>query len=83
MKRLAILFLLLGLPRIAEAQTQSQTQAAPQPPLDRVEILGRLGVGYPPSYIAKLVKTRGVSFAPSQDFVYRVRLAGGAGILVE
>jgi tetratricopeptide (TPR) repeat protein len=77
MKRLAVLFAVFCLSQTVGAQTP------PKPPLDRVEILGRLGVGYPPSYIAKLVKTRGVNFAPSPDFVYRVKLAGGGGILAD
>lgn len=52
-------------------------------PLDQTEILGRLAAGNTPSYVAHLVKTRGVSFSVSQDFLYRVKLAGGEGILVE
>jgi tetratricopeptide (TPR) repeat protein len=52
-------------------------------PLDQTEILGRLAAGNTPSYVAHLVKTRGVSFSVSQDFLYRVRLAGGEGILAE
>jgi len=52
-------------------------------PLDQIEILGRLAAGNTPSYVAHLVKTRGVSFAVSQDFLYRVKLAGGKGILAE
>jgi tetratricopeptide (TPR) repeat protein len=51
-------------------------------PLDRAEILGRLAQGYWPSYVAHLVKTRGVSFSSSADFIERVKLAGGEGILV-
>ena len=51
-------------------------------PLDRAEILGRLAQGYWPSYVAYLVKTRGVSFSWSPDFVDRVKRAGGEGILV-
>jgi tetratricopeptide (TPR) repeat protein len=51
--------------------------------LDQPEILGRLAVCYSPSYIAHLVKTRGLNFSPTQDFIYRVKLAGGEGILVD
>jgi hypothetical protein len=51
--------------------------------LDRAEILGRLTQGYSPSYLGQLIKTRGVSFSPSADFLDRVRLAGGDGILIE
>jgi tetratricopeptide (TPR) repeat protein len=57
--------------------------AAQSTPLDRSEILGRLALDYSPSYIAHLVKTRGVSFSLTADFLYRVKLAGGDGILVE
>src|SRR5271156_4299368 len=58
--------------------------AFPQsPPLDRTEILGRLALGYSPSYIAHLVKTGGVSFTVSADFLSLVTAAGGDGILVE
>jgi Tfp pilus assembly protein PilF len=52
-------------------------------PLDQTEILGRLAAGNTPSYVAHLIKTRGVSFSASQDFLYRVKLAGGEGILTE
>jgi hypothetical protein len=52
-------------------------------PLDHAEVLGRLAVGYSPSYIAHLVKVRGVGFSSSDDFDFRVKLAGGEGILVE
>ncbi|MCU1243341.1 MAG: hypothetical protein JWO71_4067 [Candidatus Acidoferrum typicum] len=58
------------------------TSAGPAP-LDRAEIFGRLTQGYSPSYVAHLVKIRGVSFSPSADFLFRVKLAGGDGILVE
>jgi tetratricopeptide (TPR) repeat protein len=52
-------------------------------PLDHAEILGRLALHYSPSYIAHLVKTRGVSFPSTADFLDRVRIAGGEGILVD
>ena len=52
-------------------------------PLDQTEILGRLAAGNTPSYVAHLVKARGVGFSVSQDFLYRVKLAGGEGILAE
>jgi tetratricopeptide (TPR) repeat protein len=52
-------------------------------PLGREEILGRLALDYSPSYIAHLVRTRGVSFSLTADFLSRVKLAGGDGILVD
>lgn len=69
---LALLFLLL--PPCTFAQSA---------PLDRTEILGRLTLGYSPSYVAHLVKTRGVNFSPTADFLSGVTLAGGEGILIE
>lgn len=57
--------------------------SAQQVPLDQTEILGRLAAGNTPSYVAHLVKTRGISFSASEAFVYQVKLAGGEGILAE
>jgi tetratricopeptide (TPR) repeat protein len=65
---------LLLLPACASAQPA---------PLDRSEILGRLTQGESASYIAHLVKTRGVNFSPTADFLSGVKLAGGDGLLVE
>jgi tetratricopeptide (TPR) repeat protein len=52
-------------------------------PLDRAEILGRLTLGYSPSYVAHLVKTRSVNFSPTADFLSAVKRVGGDGILIE
>jgi len=52
-------------------------------PLTRAEILGRLALAESASEIAKSVKTRGIGFTTSEDFLSRVKLAGGDGILVE
>ena len=52
-------------------------------PLDHAEILGRLAQGNWPSYVAHLVKTRGVGFSSSAYFIEKVKLAGGDGVLVE
>jgi tetratricopeptide (TPR) repeat protein len=68
------LALLLLLPSCASAQLT---------PLDRSEILGRLTQGESASYIAHLVKTRGVNFSPTADFLSSVKLAGGDGLLAE
>jgi len=51
--------------------------------MDQAEILGRLAVGYSPSYVAHIMKTRGVSFSPTASFLEQVKLAGGDGILVD
>jgi Tfp pilus assembly protein PilF len=51
------------------------------PPLTRAEILGRLALAYSPSYVAHLVKTRGVNFSADYHFLSLVDLGGGTGIL--
>jgi tetratricopeptide (TPR) repeat protein len=52
-------------------------------PLSRAEVLGRLALAEQPSGIARLVKTRGIGFSVSDDFLSDVKRAGGDGILVE
>jgi Tfp pilus assembly protein PilF len=76
MKRHTLLFALIGSLLAPCGFAQSR-------PLDRTEILGRLALGYSPSYVAHLVKTGGVSFTVSADFLSLVTAAGGDGILVE
>lgn len=56
---------------------------SPTAPMSRSEIFGRLALDYSPSYLGHLVKTRGISFVPSEHFLFLVKLAGGDGILVE
>lgn len=75
--RTRALFLALALPIL------SPCVFAQSIPLDRAEILGRLTQGYSPSYLGQLVKTRGINFSPSTDFLDRVKLAGGDGILID
>jgi tetratricopeptide (TPR) repeat protein len=65
------------------AAPHSFAQSVSTAPLDRTEILGRLALGYSPSYIAYLVKTRGLSFSISASFLDRVTQLGGSGILVD
>lgn len=69
---IALVFLLLPACLFAQAAA-----------LSRAEILGRLALGYSPSYIAQLIKTHGTNFPPTADFLSRVKLAGGDGILVD
>jgi tetratricopeptide (TPR) repeat protein len=52
-------------------------------PLTRVEILGRLAIGFSPSELSLEVKERGIGFRVSEGFLTQVKLAGGDGILVE
>jgi tetratricopeptide (TPR) repeat protein len=52
-------------------------------PVNRTEILGRLVYRSSPSFIAHLIKKRGIEFTPSDSFLTQVKLAGGEGILVE
>lgn len=68
---------------VAVSTLASPSLLAQSAPLDRVEILGRLASGYAPSYIAHLVRTRGVEFPVSADFLDRVKAAGGGGVLLE
>lgn len=75
--RLRALSLALLLPLAAPGLRAQSTR------LGQSEILGRLALEYSPSYIAHLVKTRGLNFSPSEDFLYRVKLAGGDGILLD
>jgi tetratricopeptide (TPR) repeat protein len=66
------------------AAPRAFAQSTPTPaPLDRIEILGRLAAGYSPSYVAYLVKTRGVAFSVSAMFLDQVARAGGRGVLVD
>src|SRR6201998_3164548 len=74
---------LRSLPPVLWLVVLSPCAFAQSQPLDRAEILGRLAQSYSPSYLAQLVQTRGVSFSPSSDFIDRVKLAGGDGILAE
>lgn len=76
MKRRTILIVgfLLATPFACPAQSVA-------PPLTHAEILGRLAVGYPPSYIAHLIKTRGIDFSADDYFLSLVDNAGGTGIL--
>jgi tetratricopeptide (TPR) repeat protein len=61
----------------------SFAQSVTAAPVDRTEILGRLALDYSPSYIADLVKTRGLNFSVSANFLDQVTQAGGRGILVD
>ena len=54
-----------------------------KPPLTKVDIIGRLAAGSTPSYVAHLVKMRGINFYPDADFLRAVDRAGGAGILLD
>lgn len=67
----------------ALASPHSFAQTVPTTPMDRTEILGRLATEYSPSYIAHLVKTRGLSFSVTATFLDQVNQAGGAGILLD
>jgi len=53
------------------------------PPLTKADIIGRLAAGSSPSYVAHLVKIRGVNFYPDDDFLLAVDRAGGEGVLLD
>jgi tetratricopeptide (TPR) repeat protein len=52
-------------------------------PLTHAEILGRLAKGESPSFVARLVRERGLNFAITDSFLTQVKAAGGDGVLVE
>jgi tetratricopeptide (TPR) repeat protein len=56
---------------------------ATHPPVSRAEILGRLALSESPSAIARSVRTRGIGFTISEDFLSAVKRAGGEGILAD
>ena len=64
-------------PGLATAQGQSHE------PLGLADILGRLAAGSTPSYVAHLVKARGISFSPHEYELSLVDVAGGRGALLE
>jgi tetratricopeptide (TPR) repeat protein len=75
-RTLIALFILCFPPGAARSQGS-------QPPLTKADIIGRLAAGSSPSYVAHLVKTRGVNFYPDADFLLAVDRAGGEGILLD
>ena len=75
-KTILLLLLLVVRPSFAFGQSGAA-------PLDRSEILGRLAIGYSPSYVGRLIESRGITFAPSENFLSEVISAGGGGILVQ
>jgi len=58
-------------------------QSSAHAPLTRTEILGRLAIGYSPSYLAHLLRTRGIAFAADAHFLDQISLAGGNGVLFQ
>jgi tetratricopeptide (TPR) repeat protein len=75
-RTLIALFILCFPPSAARSQGS-------QPPLTKADIIGRLAAGSSPSYVAHLVKIRGVNFYPDADFLLAVDRAGGEGILLD
>lgn len=55
----------------------------PANPLGKIEVLGLLAAGSSPSYVAHLVKSRGIEFFPGNDYLRTVGQAGGEGVLLE
>jgi len=72
---LAILFFAV-MPGVVLCQTTNT-------PLNHAEILGRLAAGASRSYIAHLVKTRGVNFSSDAHYLSLISRAGGNGILFQ
>jgi tetratricopeptide (TPR) repeat protein len=75
-KKVIVALFLIWMPTSVLGQSKSA-------PLSRAEILGHLALAESPSEVAKSVKTQGIGFTTSEDFLSHVKLAGGDGILVE
>jgi TonB family protein len=73
-----LLVLVFFLPVPAWAQ-----QAAPQRPIDKIEIQGLLAAGADHSNIAKLVAQRGINFYPTEEYLGELRKAGAKEILID
>jgi tetratricopeptide (TPR) repeat protein len=51
--------------------------------LSKADIFGRLAAGGSRSYVAHLVRVRGVNFSPDYDFFAAIEQAGGEGVLLD
>jgi tetratricopeptide (TPR) repeat protein len=60
-----------------------QNSAAPPPPLSTADIFGRLAAGGSRSYVAHLVRVRGVNVSPDDDFLAAIERVGGEGVLLD
>jgi tetratricopeptide (TPR) repeat protein len=54
-----------------------------RPPVSKADIFGRLAAGASRSYVAHLVKVRGIDFSPDDDFFAAIERASGEGVLLD
>src|SRR5271168_3088119 len=62
---------------------RAQDSAPARPPVSKTDIFGRLAAGASRSYVAHLVKVRGIDFSPDDDFFAAIDRAGGEGVLLD
>jgi tetratricopeptide (TPR) repeat protein len=61
----------------------AQNSPPSRPPVSKADIFGRLAAGASRSYIAHLVKVRGIDFSPDNDFFAAIERTGGEGVLLD
>jgi tetratricopeptide (TPR) repeat protein len=61
----------------------AQDSPASPPPVSKADIFGRLAAGASPSYVAHMVKVRGIDFSPDDDLFAAIGRAGGEGVLLD
>jgi tetratricopeptide (TPR) repeat protein len=81
MKRRILCAFLLTL--LTAGLIHAQDSAGPPPPLSKTDIFGRLAAGGSRSYVAHLVRVRGINFSPDDDFFAAIEQAGGEGVLLD
>jgi tetratricopeptide (TPR) repeat protein len=61
----------------------AQDSPPARPPVSKTDIFARLAAGASRSYVAHLVKVRGIDFSPDDDFFAAIERAGGEGVLLD
>jgi tetratricopeptide (TPR) repeat protein len=61
----------------------AQDSPPSRPPVSKADTFGRLAAGASRSYVAHLVKVRGIDFSPDDDFFAAIERAGGEGVLLD
>jgi tetratricopeptide (TPR) repeat protein len=62
---------------------RAQDSPPSRPPVTKADIFGRLAAGASRSYVAHMVKVRGIDFSPDDDFFAAIERAGGEGVLLD
>jgi tetratricopeptide (TPR) repeat protein len=81
MKRRFLCVMLLAYSSVGLNRAQDSPPSPP--PVSKVDIFGRLAAGASRSYVAHLVKMRGIDFSPDDDFFAAIERAGGEGVLLD